>query len=95
MLEPGIHDVLRTKGSDVGLAGGDGQVPGQLPLQGGVLATHPVPGPRGDGVGATLLAPAPVSVVGLGVGQAEVHRDDSVLKTKDFEVRCIFKLMKD
>ena len=95
MLESGIHDVLCTEGGDVGLTGGEGQVPGQLPLQGGVLATHPVLGPQGDGVGASLLAPAPVSAVGLGFGKAEVHRDDSVLKTKDFEVRCIFKLMKD
>ena len=77
MLESGIHDVLRTEGGDVGLAGGKGQVPGQLPLQGGVLATHPVLGPGGDGVGASLLTPTPVPVVGLGTGQAVVHRDDS------------------
>ena len=69
MLEPDSHDVLRAKGDNVGLAGGAGQ--------GGVLAAYPVPGPRGDGVGASLLASASVSVVGLGVGHAEVHRDNS------------------
>ena len=77
MLESDSHNVLRTKGDDVGLAGGVGQVPSQLPLLGGVLAAHPVPGPRGNCVGAGLLASAPVSVVGFGVGHAEVHRDNS------------------
>ena len=59
MVKCSTHDVLRTEGGDVGLAGGAGQFPSLLSLQDGVLVPDPVPGPGGDRVGAGLRTPVP------------------------------------
>ena len=59
MVKCSTHDVLRTEGGDVGLAGGAGQFPSLLSLQDGVLVPDPVPGPGGDRVGAGLYTPVP------------------------------------